>query len=365
MTDKATVEMPSPVAGVVAGARRQGRRRARRGQRPDPARSRRRGQRRSGRCAGASRRVIVHCGGTGRDAGAGGARRGALAAAQPAAPPRPAAPGDAAPAAAGRLPRAPGTSRSRRRRCAAAPGTSVSTWQFVAGSGPAVASCTRTSAPARRASAVRVAPAMPPSRYAPSARRGGRAGDRPAAPDRPAHAGVDAPDPALHLRRGNRRHRARGAARAAQRRARRDARPPHRAAVPDARDRARRPVVPADSNARYDDEAGIVTRHAAVHIGIATQTAGGLMVPVVRHAEARDLWSSAAEVARLADAARAGKATRDELSGSTITITSLGPLRRHRHHADDQPAGSRDHRRQPHRRAAGHRAAARSCRGCS
>ena len=79
-------------------------------------------------------------------------------------------------------------------------------------------------------------------------------------------------------------------------------------------------------NARYDDEQGIVTRFAAVHIGIATQTDGGLMVPVVRHAEARDLWSSAAEVARLADAARAGKAPREELSGSTITITSLGPL---------------------------------------
>ena len=78
-------------------------------------------------------------------------------------------------------------------------------------------------------------------------------------------------------------------------------------------------------NARYDDAQGIVTRFAAVHIGIATQTDGGLLVPVVRHAEARDLWSSAAEVARLADAARTGKARRDELSGSTITITSLGP----------------------------------------
>jgi 2-oxoisovalerate dehydrogenase E2 component (dihydrolipoyl transacylase) len=79
-------------------------------------------------------------------------------------------------------------------------------------------------------------------------------------------------------------------------------------------------------NARYDDEKDVVIRHAAVHIGIATQTAGGLMVPVVRHAEARDLWSSAAEVTRLAEAARSGKASREELSGSTITITSLGPL---------------------------------------
>jgi len=79
-------------------------------------------------------------------------------------------------------------------------------------------------------------------------------------------------------------------------------------------------------NARYDDDKDVVTRHAAVHIGIATQTEAGLMVPVVRHAEARDLWSSAAEIVRLSAAARSGKATREELVGSTITITSLGPL---------------------------------------
>ena len=79
-------------------------------------------------------------------------------------------------------------------------------------------------------------------------------------------------------------------------------------------------------NARFDDEAGVLTRHGAVHVGIATQTEAGLMVPVLRHAEARDVWSSAAEITRLAAAARAGHATRDELSGSTITITSLGAL---------------------------------------
>ena len=79
-------------------------------------------------------------------------------------------------------------------------------------------------------------------------------------------------------------------------------------------------------NARFDDEAGVVTRHGAVHIGIATQTDAGLLVPVLRHAEARDLWDCAAEVARLADTARTGRATRDELTGSTITITSLGAL---------------------------------------
>ncbi len=79
-------------------------------------------------------------------------------------------------------------------------------------------------------------------------------------------------------------------------------------------------------NARYDDEAGVVTQFAAVHLGIAAQTPAGLMVPVVRHAEARDLWSNANEMGRLAEAARNGKATREELSGSTITISSLGAL---------------------------------------
>ena len=79
-------------------------------------------------------------------------------------------------------------------------------------------------------------------------------------------------------------------------------------------------------NARFDDEAGVLTRHAAVHAGIATQTPSGLVVPVLRDAQARDLWSSAAEIARLAESARSGKAVRDELSGSTITITSLGRL---------------------------------------
>jgi 2-oxoisovalerate dehydrogenase E2 component (dihydrolipoyl transacylase) len=77
-------------------------------------------------------------------------------------------------------------------------------------------------------------------------------------------------------------------------------------------------------NALFDDEANVVHRHAAVHIGIAAQTPAGLMVPVVRHAEALDLWACAAELERLADAARAGTASRAELTGSTITITSLG-----------------------------------------
>jgi len=79
-------------------------------------------------------------------------------------------------------------------------------------------------------------------------------------------------------------------------------------------------------NARFDDEAGIVTRHGAVHIGIATQSKAGLMVPVLRHAETRDLWSIGAEISRLAQSVRNGKAERDDLSGATITITSLGAL---------------------------------------
>ena len=79
-------------------------------------------------------------------------------------------------------------------------------------------------------------------------------------------------------------------------------------------------------NARYDDEAGVVSRFGAVHLGIATRTPAGLMVPVIRDAQARNLWQLASEIARLADAARAGTATSDELSGSTLTITSLGAL---------------------------------------
>ena len=79
-------------------------------------------------------------------------------------------------------------------------------------------------------------------------------------------------------------------------------------------------------NARFDDDAGVVHRYAAVHIGIATQTANGLIVPVVKHAEARDVWDSALEVARVASLARDNKASKDDLTGSTITITSLGTL---------------------------------------
>lgn len=81
-----------------------------------------------------------------------------------------------------------------------------------------------------------------------------------------------------------------------------------------------------EMNAWYDDEAGVITRHNPVHIGIATMTDGGLMVPVLRHAEALRPFATATEIARLADAARNGTATRDELTGSTITISSLGPL---------------------------------------
>jgi 2-oxoisovalerate dehydrogenase E2 component (dihydrolipoyl transacylase) len=79
-------------------------------------------------------------------------------------------------------------------------------------------------------------------------------------------------------------------------------------------------------NAWFDDEAGVIRRHAAVHAGIATQTPQGLLVPVLRQAQSLDLWQMASEIHRLASAARAGQATRDELGGSTITVSSLGPL---------------------------------------
>ncbi len=79
-------------------------------------------------------------------------------------------------------------------------------------------------------------------------------------------------------------------------------------------------------NARYDDEAGVVTRSGAVHLGMATQTDAGLMVPVIRDAQAKNVWQLASEIARLAEAARTGKATSAEMAGGTLTITSLGPL---------------------------------------
>jgi 2-oxoisovalerate dehydrogenase E2 component (dihydrolipoyl transacylase) len=79
-------------------------------------------------------------------------------------------------------------------------------------------------------------------------------------------------------------------------------------------------------NARFDDEAGVLTLYDAVHLGVATQTDGGLMVPVLRQAQTLNLWDCSLAVAELAAKARAGKATRDELSGSTLTVTSLGKL---------------------------------------
>ncbi len=79
-------------------------------------------------------------------------------------------------------------------------------------------------------------------------------------------------------------------------------------------------------NARFDDEANVVTRYGAVHLGMAAQTDAGLMVPVIRDAQAKNLWQLAREIGRLAEAARTGKATSEELSGSTLTVTSLGPL---------------------------------------
>lgn len=79
-------------------------------------------------------------------------------------------------------------------------------------------------------------------------------------------------------------------------------------------------------NARYDDEAGVVTRYGSVHMGMAAQTDAGLMVPVIKDAQAKNLWQLANEITRLAEAARTGKAKADEMQGGTLTVTSLGPL---------------------------------------
>ncbi len=79
-------------------------------------------------------------------------------------------------------------------------------------------------------------------------------------------------------------------------------------------------------NARYDDEAGVVQRFGSVHLGMAAQTDAGLMVPVIRDAQDKNLWQLAAEIVRLAEAARTGSAKSEELSGSTLTVTSLGAL---------------------------------------
>lgn len=79
-------------------------------------------------------------------------------------------------------------------------------------------------------------------------------------------------------------------------------------------------------NARYDDDEGVLSQYEGVHVGIATQAPGGLMVPVVRHAEALSIWDCATEIGRVTQAARDGSATREELTGSTITLTSLGTL---------------------------------------
>ena len=79
-------------------------------------------------------------------------------------------------------------------------------------------------------------------------------------------------------------------------------------------------------NATYDDDANVITRHGALHLGMATQTPNGLMVPVIRDAQGKSVWQLASEILRLAEAARSGKATREELSGSSITLSSLGPM---------------------------------------
>ena len=148
---------------------------------------------------------------------------------------------------------------------------------------------------------------------------------RPAPRDRAEDAAVQALDPALHLRRGSRRDRDGGAARGLNRQyaVQRGELSPLALAI--------RAIVRAVAdfpqvNARFDDEAGVLTLYDAVHLGVATQTDGGLMVPVLRQAQTLNLWDCSQAIAELAAKARAGKATRDELSGSTLTVTSLGKL---------------------------------------
>ena len=79
-------------------------------------------------------------------------------------------------------------------------------------------------------------------------------------------------------------------------------------------------------NATYDDDVNVITRHGSLHLGMATQTPNGLMVPVIRDAQSKSVWDLAREITRLAEAARSGKASREELSGSSITLSSLGPM---------------------------------------
>ena len=79
-------------------------------------------------------------------------------------------------------------------------------------------------------------------------------------------------------------------------------------------------------NATYDDDANVITRHGSLNLGMATQTPNGLMVPVIRDAQSLSVWQIASEILRLADAARSGKASREELTGSSITLSSLGPM---------------------------------------
>ena len=106
-------------------------------------------------------------------------------------------------------------------------------------------------------------------------------------------------------------------------------------------------------NAHFADADGVIRQFGAVHIGMAVQTPTGLVVAVLRHAETRDIWDLAAESQRLATAARDGSITREELSGSTITLTSLGPLGGIVFHAGHQQSGSGDRRRQQDRCTAG------------
>ena len=345
MTDKATVEIPSPVDGeiiwlgaeigdkVAVGSdlvRLKIRRRTGRGERSAAATTLR--GRRSAEPAPAA-----------KPRAADSEDRGTTPAMSPKPAPRPAQPAEPRPAPARQWRRAGRrSSRSRRRRCVCARERRASTCVRYRGTGPAgrITHEDLDAFAAPRSSRGAIAGASAEDR----GRR--RQGGRPAAQDRREDGGGARAHPAYHLCRRGRCH---GAGRACgqtlNRRKRKEQ--PKLTLLPF----LMRAMVSAIAkqprlNALFDDEAGVIHQHAGVHIGIAAQTPAGLMVPVVRHAEALDLWDCAAEVARLAEAAQ----HRHRDARGTVRFDHHDHVaRRHGrrgHDADHQSSRGGDRRRQ-------------------
>ena len=248
-------------------------------------------------------------------------------------------------------------SRSRRPRCATTRANLMWSSPGSAGPGPADESCTTTSCDTRRIELRN----RPRASAMPSATANTRPGDRAAPADRAAHAGSRCEYRTSPTSRKSTSPSSRPCVRSSTNDLARRA---ERLTVLPFLMRAIVLAVPAfpQMNARFDDEQGIVTRFDAVNIGIATQTDAGLMVPVVRHAEARDLWASAAEVVGWptprARARQPATSFRDRRSRSRASARSG-----HRFHAGDQCAGSGHRGREPDRRAARHARERESCRG--